>query len=454
MLRNLSYDTRKAVSFAAATLLLGGLLPAPMLDGKDEAPPSFTISPLEEVILGERAVAKFMKDRVESKDVEQVNRLNLVGGKLAKVCDRPSLPYRFVLIEGDDLQARSVPGGTVLVTEALMRLYGRDDELGFAIGHELAHTALRHHIQQTKFIDAIEAGMPGEIALLKTLSASFRTHDELEADRFGALYSVRAGYLFTASLSSLRRLDDAIGHASDNAHFTRRIETLESFREELEGSRKAFDDGLEALDEQNAAKAIKALTLFVAEFPTSVAGRVNLGLAYIARMRDRIGTPGNLAEVLEPLRDPGFTIKGSILDRADADMARGNFERAIEIQPDSGAALAGLGVVHTRLHEYDDARKRLRVAHETVPTRWDIVLCLGNVEYLDGRHQEAVRYYEQALAMKPRAVEIKKNLALALGKLGKRLEAVQLWEELQSDPHIGPEAKLYLQDLMKTSPGS
>ena len=416
----------------------------------------FTVSPVQEVALGERAVASFMKDRVKSDDIALTNRINRIGHEIAKVSDRPSLLYQFLLVEGDELQARSFPGGTVCITEALARFYASDDELAFAMAHELAHTALRHHIQQARFIEAMKGGTSVEEALLAIASKLLRQDDELEADRFGALYSVRAGHdSFSATYASLGRLEQATGRRFDDAHpdYGIRIEALKAFRDELELSVQTFHDGVKALDRRDADEAISLFKYFVSEFPNSVSGRVNLGLAHIARMRSKTGTPQGLAEVLVPLRDPGVSIRSSILDRVDVNMARGNFERAIEIQPDSGSALAGLGIVHTRLGQYGEARMRLNQAKENVPKRWDILLCLGNVEYLDKNYEEAVSYYDQAREMEPTSVEIKKNLALALEQIGNRAKAMALWRELESHPLLGLEAKIRLRDLGRPSTG-
>ena len=453
MLRYLRTNLFWSSCLGGISLILGNLYLAnlPAAENAKEVPP-FPVSPVQEAVLGQRAFARFMKDRFESADLDQTVRINRIGDKLAKVCDRPTLIYEFTLIKGDELQAWSFPGGSIVLTEALASSCS-DDELAFTIGHELAHTSLRHHIQQTRFINARQAGLPGEQALLEVVSAAFKKDHALEADRFGVLYSVRAGYSFTASYASLRQLKKATEVQSDDAHpdYKTRIAALEAFRKELELSVQAFHAGVKALRIQDVEEAISLFTLFAAEFPTSVSGRVNLGLAYVARME----SAEFLAEVLEPLRDPGVDpSRDAIIDLVAAKMARANFERAIRIQPDSGAALAGLGLVHTRLREYEKARERFLEAKENVPVRWDVLLCLGNVEYLENNYHKAVSYYRQARAMKPESAEIKKNLALALEETGNRAEAEVLWKDLLTHPHIGREAVEHLPSSTTTAPTS
>ena len=157
------------------------------------------------------------------------------------------------------------------------------------------------------------------------------------------------------------------------------------------------------------------LNLFVAEYPNSVSGRLNLGAAHLARVRKNSGTPQGLSEVMPILPDPGIVVRSAV-DVLDLYHARENFEGALRVRPGEVLAQAGLGLVHTRLGEYDQARSRLDQARSAAPTRPELSLCRGNVEYLAEDYPRAASFYREALSLHPDWPEATKNLAMTYEK--------------------------------------
>jgi tetratricopeptide (TPR) repeat protein len=189
------------------------------------------------------------------------------------------------------------------------------------------------------------------------------------------------------------------------------------------------------------------LNLFVAQFPRSVSGRINLGAAHLARVRRIAGTPEGLSVVLLPvLSDPGIALRGSA-DGGDLEQAQGHFERALAIRPDETLAEAGLGLVNTWRGRYEQARHHLSRARSGAKKNPDFVLCLGNVEFLAGDYAQAVRLYRESLRQRPGWPEARKNLALAHERLGELGAARQLWSGLTDDDLLGAEARRRLQVL-------
>ena len=72
-------------------------------------------------------------------------------------------------------------------------------QLAFAIAHELAHINLRHHVARLRSQRLVETGGTEHEALLRAIKNQLDREAEMEADRFGALYAVRAGFRYTAS---------------------------------------------------------------------------------------------------------------------------------------------------------------------------------------------------------------------------------------------------------------
>jgi len=422
-----------------------GVLPAP-----GRAASSIAITPAMEVAWGERALGLFLEERTRTHDAVLAGRVSRIGMKIADVSDRPTLPYRFIVVEGEELQAYSFPGGTICLSEGLARFFHSDAEIGFVIGHEIAHTALRHQVSQLEFLRALEEGRAGENALLNVVKGFLQREHEMEADLFGALYALRAGYRYDACRESLERLEHAnrkLTKADTHPHYVARIDALDRFRLELERSVEAFDAGVEALDRHDSGEAIPLFKYFVATFPNSVTGRVNLGLSHVARMRATAGTPNGLAEVLRPLRDAGVSGLRDGFEANDMYQAHTHFERAIAIQPDAAIAHAGMGLIYMRLGRIDAARHELEKADAGAPRQWDVLLCLGNVEFLAGSYEAAISYYSSALESQPGSAEIRKNLARSYEKVGMNAEARRIWLELEHHPELGGEARNHLQRL-------
>jgi tetratricopeptide (TPR) repeat protein len=180
---------------------------------------------------------------------------------------------------------------------------------------------------------------------------------------------------------------------------------------ELERSLEAFARGKDALVAGRADEAISMLKLFAASFPQSVAGHVNLGSAFLARARTK-GTPAGLEEVVPFLPESGVVVRGAFED-LDVRRAEEHYRRAISLRPNEPTATLGLALALLRLGEYDRARSELTALAERTERSPEVVLLLGNVEFLRGELAAAIALYEEALERRPGWPAAKKNLALA-----------------------------------------
>jgi len=106
--------------------------------------------------MGAEYSAQVEKELKLSQDKESLERINRIGGKLAEVANRTLVRvswgdsrlnpfhYKFKLVEGKDVNAFSLPGGTIYVYEGLVKFIESDDELAGVLAHEIAHASLRH----------------------------------------------------------------------------------------------------------------------------------------------------------------------------------------------------------------------------------------------------------------------------------------------------------------------
>jgi beta-barrel assembly-enhancing protease len=78
-----------------------------------------------------------------------LTRVDRLGQQCARASLRPSLTYKFHVIQGREINGFSLPGGHVYVTTALLRL-ATDNELGAVLCHEVGHLVARHSLKTLK----------------------------------------------------------------------------------------------------------------------------------------------------------------------------------------------------------------------------------------------------------------------------------------------------------------
>jgi len=161
----------------------------------------------------EMALGKQLSQRLEQHSklitdkiiVEYVNRL---GQNLAKHSDA-KIPLTIKVIEGDDPNAVTLPGGFIYVQTGLIRTADTEAELAAALAHEIAHVAARHGTRQASQSELTQlASIPlffvggwGGICAMGAstgatpmfLLASQRSN-ESEADLLGLQYLYKSGY--------------------------------------------------------------------------------------------------------------------------------------------------------------------------------------------------------------------------------------------------------------------
>lgn len=152
---------------------------------------------------------------------EMARYIDAVGQRLARVGDRPTLPFRFFLIDSKEFNAFATMGGYVYVTRGLLSLFNSEAQLASVMAHEIGHINHRHLLRRESRARNVKIGamlgaiLTGSGGLYETIQqtggygvAKFGRTSELEADRSGLRYILAAGYEAEAAVDALSALFD------------------------------------------------------------------------------------------------------------------------------------------------------------------------------------------------------------------------------------------------------
>jgi predicted Zn-dependent protease len=248
-------------------------------------------------------------------DAELTQYVQSVGQKLTKYSNRPNLPYEFKIVNHSVPNAWAMPGGKIVINRGLLVHLQSEAELAAVLGHEITHAALRHGAQSMERGMLIMAGvvaadilLPNENKVQKQvllggaalsatlLQTKYGRDAELEADKYGIDYMVKAGYdpsgavhlqelflkmmdkkspnwlegLFASHPPSKERLKENQAYAKTlpkgflgKEEFQKKLANLKKWAPAY----KAFDDGLEALKDKKYSKAHELATKAIGLFP-------------------------------------------------------------------------------------------------------------------------------------------------------------------------------------------
>jgi beta-barrel assembly-enhancing protease len=179
------------------------------------------ISDAEEQQLG-ASVSERMRQRYGVAQDAKVHRyVALVGGVLAQASTKPNLPWTFIVLDTDAVNAFAAPGGFIHITRGALALIADEAELAGVLAHELIHVTERHTIRAIQKNKTIQMGadetLSGNAALLNKLTErvyldivekGFGRGEENESDEKGVVIANTVGYAPQGLQRFLTRLQE------------------------------------------------------------------------------------------------------------------------------------------------------------------------------------------------------------------------------------------------------
>jgi beta-barrel assembly-enhancing protease len=175
----------------------------------------------QELALGKQLSIEVRKEARVIDDAIVSEYINRLGQNLARHSD-VTFPVSFTLLEGDEINAFTLPGGFVFVNTSVLKLSDNEAELASVLAHELGHAAARHATRQETRNEIISVGTipliflggwggfaARQAAMLAAPMAFFHFSREFEteADLLGIQYLWKAGYDPNASIDMFERVE-------------------------------------------------------------------------------------------------------------------------------------------------------------------------------------------------------------------------------------------------------
>ena len=188
--------------------------------------PAAAMSTQAEIRLGQDEIRHIDAENLIISDPVLNNWVNSIADNLRRERARPDINYTFKIIDTDDINAFSLPGGFIYLNFGLLNFVNSDDELAGVMGHEMGHVERRHVVTLPAKAQVVNilvgilsifslfayrfGGIIGSAALYK-----ISRQDELQADQYGLMLMSRGGYDPQAMVTFMQRLEAQYGDHSN-----------------------------------------------------------------------------------------------------------------------------------------------------------------------------------------------------------------------------------------------
>jgi predicted Zn-dependent protease len=222
----------------------------------------------------EQALGALVSDRIRTRygvvqDAGVHRYIALVGTALAQGSTRPALPWTFIVLDTDGVNAFAAPGGYVHITRGALALIKNEAELAGVLGHEIVHITEKHTIRAIQKSQAVQMGaaetLSGSSALMERavgavydniVERGFGRAEENESDEEGVALANKTGYAPNGLITFLTTLKD------------RNKESTE--KRGLFASHPEMQDRLDRIKRQIASKKLTATATLNARYAKNV----------------------------------------------------------------------------------------------------------------------------------------------------------------------------------------
>jgi predicted Zn-dependent protease len=349
-----------------------------------------------------------------------------VGTRFFEAAPPRRFDYHFYVVNEQEPNAFAIPGGHIFVSSGLIRFVDTEDELAGVIGHEIAHSVLRHidkAMDRAKRLSlltlaAIIAGAflsaksangggatltTGAMAMAQSLMLKYSRENEEEADTRGIKYMTDAGYDPRAMVTFLKKIyrlerassPDVPTYLATHPGIDERITYLSNtftFTPMFLGTHPLAAGDLKKiqirlyLGEKGGMEGINQFSSLLREKPGDVDLLYGLGISYVMVGRAQEAIP--------------------------------YLSQALKASPQDVLIVRELGIAYFQAKEVDKTLDVLKDSIKAFPHDTTILYCLAQANQEKGRWDNALSFYQQVLELDPGRVDLYYNLGVIYDKKG------------------------------------
>lgn len=399
-----------AVPAIAALLALPACSTNPVT-GKSEV---VLVSEQQEVELGRQyfpVATQLSEGETPHREIQEVVRR--VGMKMARTSERPNLPWEFSVVDSNQPNAYSLPGGKISISRGLVSKMESEDQLASVLGHEIGHVTAKHAVvsaSRNQLLGAVlgvggavlqgtgtagagaiqVAGQIGATLLVQKYSRD----QERQADELGMKYMTATGYNPRAFVETMEIL--AAAAKSEPSKFEMLFASHPVTSERIATARERLSSGF-ASDAQNRrpqtsdfARAVAPLKEEAPAFALADEAKVlaaNRRTREAAERLERAVSMVPRSPILNALwGDP-------LYDLGDYRRSEEVSDRANTLNPELFYGRLVNGAANWRLRNLPKAIEQLRTAERLVPGTSLVAYFAGRVFEDSGDRRAAAEQY-------------------------------------------------------------
>lgn len=391
---------------AAGALTVAGCAVNPVTGEKELS----IVSAAQEVQLGEQNYHPQIQSQGGRYHVDPDLQLyiNDIGQKLARVSDRPGLPYKFTVLNSSVPNAWALPGGKIAINRGLLLYLEDESQLAAVLAHEIVHAAARHSAQQMTKSQLLGgtlavlgtatqgSGYEGAVSEFGQIGASailarYGRDDELESDKYGMQYMSRAGYdpygavelqETFVKLSQGRQSDPISALFASHPPSQARVTANREHAKSLSGGQRYRDRYQRAIaqlkkDEPAYKAAEEAIKLLNAKDSASALKQLDRAVA------------------IQPDEAEFWELRGYVWEmQKNYNNAAKSYGTAIAKNPDYFKPHALRGLVRFELGQHREAEQDLLRSYQILPTQ-TTAYYLGELAFQRNDYATAQKYFQQ-----------------------------------------------------------
>src|SRR5262245_59305910 len=204
MTRTLRSSSRRAYVAAATTAVLIACATNPVTGRREFS----LVSESDEIAMGKESATQVIASMGLVPDSAVQRYVAGFGMQIARVSERPNLPWQFHVLDDPTANAFALPGGPVFITRGILTHMNSEAQFISVLGHEIGHITAKHSVQQMSSQQLGQIGLVaamivqpglaqfGDLASqgLGVLFLRWGRGAESQADELGFRYMVQHGY--------------------------------------------------------------------------------------------------------------------------------------------------------------------------------------------------------------------------------------------------------------------